>query len=69
MSQDLAGASTLGELAAIMPSHIPGVHVDDGSNTATEHALPMELFDVLAMVGASQRFRVPFLLKEGFRPR
>lgn len=47
-----------------MVGHVLGVHVDDGQQASAEHALPLALFDVLAVVGAGECFGCPFLLEE-----
>lgn len=61
----LAGTSARGLLGAVIVGHVDGIHVDDGQHAAVEHALPLALLDVLAMVGAGQCLCVPFLLEEG----
>lgn len=41
-------------------------HVDGGAETAGEHALPLLLGDVLAMVASGHGFGGPFLLEKSF---
>lgn len=61
----LAGASAGGLLGAVELGHVPRVHVDDRQEAAAEHALPVTLPDVLAVVGTHQALGPPFLLEEG----
>lgn len=55
-----------GQFGAIILGHVFGVHVDDAQEPAAEHALPLALDDVLAVVGAQHTLGKPFLLEEGW---
>lgn len=61
----LAGAPTGGHLGAVVLGHVARVHVGDAEQPAAEHALPVALLDVFAVVGAEQALGPPFLLEEG----
>ncbi len=53
-----------GLLGAVELGHVARVHVDHGGHAAVEHALPLLLLDVLAVIAAGQGLGRPFLLEE-----
>jgi hypothetical protein len=61
----LAGASAGSLFGSVELGHVPRVHVDDGQEAPAEHAFPVTLPDVLAVVGTQQTLGPPFLLEEG----
>lgn len=61
----LAGTSAGCLLATIELGHVLRVHVGDGKQPPAEHALPITLLYVLAMVGSQKTLGSPFLLEEG----
>lgn len=61
-----SGAAAGGMLAAVVSGEVARVHVDNAGKAAAEHALPLPLADVLAVVGARGSLGHPFLLEEGF---
>ena len=60
-----AGPAAGGLLAAVVLGHVRRVHVDGRDQAAAEHALPLVLLDVLAVVAAGHGLGDPFLLEEG----
>lgn len=57
-------ASTSRNLRSIICRQVGRVHRDDTANAAREHALPLTLTDLFAMVGAGEGLGCPFLLEE-----
>lgn len=62
LAQTRATASRL--LRAIIGRQIGRVHGDDAADALREHALPLALADLLAVVGTRNRLGSPFLLEE-----
>ena len=61
----LAGTAAGSKLGAVVAGHVGRVHVDDAQQAATEHALPLALDDVLAVVAPQHSLGPPLLLEEG----
>lgn len=61
----LAGTPTGGHFGAVELGHVARVHVGNTKQAPAEHALPVALLDVLAVVGSEQTLGPPFLLEEG----
>lgn len=60
-----AGASACGLFRSVGAGHVRWVHVDHRAQTAAEHAFPLALADVFAVIGAGKSLCRPFLLEEG----
>lgn len=54
-----------GLLGAIIPGELGGIHGDHAAYASREHALPLTLTDLLAVVGPGNGLGGPFLLEEG----
>ena len=53
---------------AVVLGQVSRANADDSWEATTEHALPLVLLDMLAMVGARDFLSEPFLLEEGYPP-
>ena len=60
-----ARAAAIGVLGAVVEGHVFRGHVDNAKQAAAEHAFPLALDDVLAVVATEHALGPPLLLEEG----
>lgn len=60
----LPGTAAGGQLGPVVEGHVGGVHLGDAQQAAAEHALPLALDHVLAVVRPQHPLGPPLLLEE-----
>ena len=59
------GSTASSLLGTVFARQVKVSHRNNGGQTWTEHAFPLSLSNLLSVIGTSQSFGLPFLLKEG----